>query len=83
MESMRACSCPITLQKFGIKISEKTQRKEYGSDNTLVRALKSVVSTHAIWIELGLHFTAVFFTKIRCGEYSSLEKHFLYQANKE
>lgn len=44
--------------------------------------LKSTVSTHAIWIELGLTFQCSPLSKIRFGEYSSLEQPSLYQANK-
>lgn len=54
--------------------------KEYGSDNTLLRALEHTASTHAIWIELFLAFQLQSSSKIRFGEYSSLQRAFLYQA---
>lgn len=60
IETVRACSCPVTLQSLAPKYRiEKTRREEYGSDNTLVRALKSAVPYHTTWIELSLHFSAV------------------------
>lgn len=43
--------CKVWHQNIG-DVKENPGRKEYGSDNTLLRALKSAVSAHAIWIEL-------------------------------
>lgn len=50
--------CKVWHQNIGEgeRGEKKTWRKEYRSDNTLLRALKSAVSTHAIWIELCLAF---------------------------
>lgn len=70
IETVRACSCPITLQGLAPKYrrgENKNTKEEYGSDNTLVSALKSAVLAYAIWIELGLHLSASLLPNLDVG----------------
>lgn len=71
--------CRVLALKYRRKMQENPTKEGIWVRQHLMRALKSPVSTHAVWIGPWLAFECSPFSKIRFREFSSLEKSFQYQ----